>query len=40
MLMIITKYQFSLNNRKYDEAEIIIISFLLNGITIKSFKIK
>ena len=31
---IITKYQFSLNNRKYDEAEISnIISFLLNGIT-------
>ena len=31
---IITKYQFSLNNRKYDEAEVSnIVSFLLNGIT-------
>jgi AcrR family transcriptional regulator len=31
---IITKYQLSLNNRKYDEAEVSnLVNFLLNGIT-------
>ena len=34
IIRLLLKYQLSLNNRKYDEAEINnIVSFLLNGIT-------